>query len=147
MRKSWPLLMLFSGLFFVQGYPAHAQEAKARWEMKNLIRMEKLDIVLPKAMRENNIDMWIIVQKYKRLDPLASDVGGGASDKWYHGENLAYLVFAHRGGDRIERAALGTGGSPKLYDIFGVTENLRKFVEERDPKNHCGQYVRQSWNC
>ncbi len=131
-------IVLLFGLVAVilQGNDMAAQEARARYETMKLIRKEKLDIVLPKAMRENNIDMWIIVQKYKRSDPLAADVGGGgASDKWYQGENLAYLVFTDRGGDRIERAALGAGGDSKLYDIFGATEELRGFVEERDPKN------------
>ena len=135
MHKISRVFTLSLAVLLGQGAHAHAQEAKARWEMMNLIRREKLDIVLPGAMRGNGIDMWIMVQKYKRPDPLAADVGGGgASDKWYHGENLAYLVFTDRGGDRIERAALGTGGDPKLYDIFGATGDLRVFVEERDPQ-------------
>ena len=51
-------------------------EARARWERLNLIRREKFDIVLPKAMRENQTDMWIHVMREGNPDPLAIDLGG-----------------------------------------------------------------------
>ena len=38
-------------------------EAQKRWERMNLIRQEKFDIVLPEVMRENNVDMWITVNR------------------------------------------------------------------------------------
>ena len=135
MSKLRILLAFLSSVIVLTGFVGQAQEAKARSEMLNLIRKEKLDIILPQAMRENNIDMWIIVQKFGRNDPLSEDVGGGgSSDKWSEGEFLGYLVFTDRGGERIERAALGASGDSSLYDIFGKTEDLRKFVEERAPK-------------
>lgn len=135
MKKLRNSLSIISLLILVQGFYVHTQEAKARSELMDLIRQEKIDIILPKAMRENNIDMWIIVQKFGRLDPISKDVGARyPSDKWSEGEFLGYIVFTDRGEGRIERAALGAHGDPKIYDIFGETENLRKFVEERDPK-------------
>jgi methionine aminopeptidase len=135
MSKTRVFLCVISIFFIFHGFDAQAQEAKARWEMMNLIRKEKLDIILPQAMRENNIDMWILVNRYGKRDPLAKELGGGyASDKWYQGNFLAYIVFTDRGGDRIERAALGTYGDPTIYDVFGATGDLKKFVEERDPK-------------
>ena len=92
-----------------------------------MIRREKLAIILLKAMRENNIDMWIIVNRYGHFDPLSEDVGGDrASDMWSQGEFLGYTIFTDRGGDSIERAAL----SGRLLNERGA---LRKFVEERDP--------------
>jgi len=101
-------------------------EARARWERLNLIRREKFDIVLPKAMRENEIDMWIHVMRLGNPDPLALDLGG--SD--------GYFIFTDRGGDRIERAFLGwlepQGGD--VYDILGSEGDLGPFVAERDPK-------------
>ena len=124
MTKVRAFLYIILIIITIQGFNVHAQEAKARWETMNLIRQEKLDIILPQAMRENNIDMWIIVNKYGRFDPLSRELGGvGASDKWYQGKFRAYLVFADRGGDKIERAT--------MRDVTGV---LRKHVEERDPK-------------
>lgn len=135
MSRKRIFLVFLSFIILFQAFDAQAQEAKARSEMLNLIRKEKLDIILPQAMRENNIDMWIIVNKFGRNDPLSEDVGGGGpSDKWSEGEFLGYLVFTDRGGDRIERAALGARGDSDLYDIFGETGDLRRFVEERNPK-------------
>ena len=101
-------------------------EARARWEMLNLIRREKFDIILPIAMRENQIDMWIHVMRLGNPDPLALDLGGDSG----------YFIFTDRGGDRIERAVLGEfmprqGG---VYDILGSEKDLGQFVAERDPK-------------
>ena len=44
---------------------AEAQElrARARWERMAQIRRDKFDLVLPDAMRENQIDMWITMVK------------------------------------------------------------------------------------
>jgi hypothetical protein len=124
MSKKCLMIVLLSFGILLVAFDVQAQEAKARWETLNLIRQEKLDIILPQAMRDNNIDMWILVNKYGRFDPLSRELGGvGASDKWYQGKFRAYLVFTDRGGDKIERAT--------IRDMTGV---LRKYVEERDPK-------------
>jgi Xaa-Pro aminopeptidase len=104
-------------------------EARAQWEMLSLIRREKFDIVLPKAMQENQVDMWIHVMREGNPDPLALDLGGDSG----------YFIFTDRGGDRIERAVLGGGGytvrNCGAYDIFGSADDLKGFVTERDPKH------------
>ncbi|MHA1676094.1 MAG: hypothetical protein ACTSU6_02835, partial [Candidatus Njordarchaeales archaeon] len=51
------------GFILLQALHLQAQEAKARWQRMNLIRKEKFDIVLPKVMRDNKIDMWIVMVK------------------------------------------------------------------------------------
>ena len=43
--------------------PGAGQEARARWERMCQIRAEKFDLVLPKAMHDNQLDMWIIVMR------------------------------------------------------------------------------------
>ncbi len=119
------------------GIHLQAQEARYRWRMLNLIRKEKFDLVLPQALRENKVDMWIQVMGDGRpdpllldlADPLALDIGGSIVDR-----PTVYFIFTDRGGDRIERAILGGEGETKGYDIFGRKEDLKKFVEERDPK-------------
>jgi Xaa-Pro aminopeptidase len=97
-------------------------EARKRWELMNQIRQEKFDLVLPEAMRENGVDMWITVNREGYDDPLTEDLGKGYTGSW------GYYVFTDRGGDRIERAALGIG--THLTDDFDLAE----FVRERDPK-------------
>lgn len=107
-------------------------ESRDQWEMACLIRHDKFDYVLPKAMRNNNIDMWIIIDKGRGTEPLSRDFGNVTSN----GNGI--FVFTDRGGDRIERASLG-GHSDMAeacgaYDIFDSPDELKAFVEARDPK-------------
>ena len=116
-------------------------------EVLRLIRNDKLDLVLPGAMRDNGVDMWIHVTRQGDRDPMAVQFG----------ETYGYLVFTDRG-DRIERAVFGGAGAVEKIDVRGsakiaralssydagyrlaegygdeVYEEFRKFVEERDPK-------------
>ncbi|MGD8319679.1 MAG: M24 family metallopeptidase [Gemmatimonadota bacterium] len=110
--------------------PSHAQEARRRWERTCQIRAEKFDHVLPGAMHDNRMDMWIVVMREGQLDPLWEALGGGYVGDW------AYWVFTDRG-DRVERAVFGIE-SPKLedcgvYDHFGSPEELASWVRARDP--------------
>ena len=111
---------------------ATAQEARRRWERLCQIREEKFDRILPEVMRENQIDMWIVAQKEGHNDPMYELLGRG-----YTG-SIGYYVFSDRGGDRIERAALGiTGGmleQCRVYDIIEGTAELQAFVAARNPK-------------
>jgi len=122
------LLALLAFIFFFQGFVASAQEAQSRFELLNLIRKEKFDKILPGAMRDNNVDMWIHVIRRGDPDAFALDLGG----------TMGYFVFTDRGGDRIERALLGVSfapvADPSVYDIFAEESDLTEFVAERDPK-------------
>lgn len=116
---------------------------KARSEILHTIRQEKLDLILPGAMRDNNVDMWIHVTRMGDTDPMAP----------HFGPVYGYVIFTDRGGDRIERALFGGGGHPDLFDIFGSREismaiegynyghqdpavwnEITEFVAERDPR-------------
>ncbi len=115
-------------------------EAQKRWELMNQIRQEKFDLVLPEVMRENRVDMWITVNREGHDDPLTEDFGKG-----YVG-TYGYYIFSDRGGDRIERAVLGIGTAlvedNGAYDIFMSSEDLKAFVEERDPQTIALNYSR-----
>lgn len=103
-------------------------DARARWETLNLIRQEKFDLILPGAMRDNGVDMWIHSIRLGNPDPLELDLGA----------EFGTFVFTDRGGDRIERALLGGfgrgPGMDTIYDIFGSHADLRQMVEERNPQ-------------
>jgi Xaa-Pro aminopeptidase len=107
-------------------------EAKIRWDRMCTIRREKFDHILPEAMRENNIDMWIVAQKEGHDDPLAPLLGGG-----YTG-SIGYFVFTDKGGDHIERAALGIEDHHReacgAYDVPDGDTDLQKFVAARNPR-------------
>ncbi len=111
---------------------AYGGEAQQRWELMNQIRQDKFDLVLPEVMRENGIDMWITVIREGYNDPLTEDFGKG-----YVGD-YGYYIFTDRGGDRIERAALGIGTylieENGAYDIVTGEFDLAEFVSERDPE-------------
>lgn len=123
------LLLAFLCLY---SFDAQGQEAHRRWRKMNQIRADKFDLVLPEAMRENGIDMWIITNREGHYDPLWADMGGG-----YTSTN-GYYVFFDKGEGRIERAALGMSGylleEGGVYDYFGAASELQEFVQQRDPK-------------
>jgi len=125
---------------------AHEISAKASAEIMHLIRSEKFDLILPGAMRDNDVDMWIHATRVGNADPMSI----------YLGSVDGYIIFTDRGGDRIERAILGdrnrsqnvqeengepvsrgpsrySSGPLDLYDIFGSPDDLREFVRQRDP--------------
>jgi Xaa-Pro aminopeptidase len=112
--------------------PAGAQEARRRWEMQRQIRLDKFEQVLPGAMRDNQIDMWIVAVKENHIDPLWEDMGRG------YVTGIGYYVFTNRGTGRVERAALGPSGylveQSGAYDTFGPASSLAAYVRQRDPK-------------
>ncbi len=117
-------------LFFTVSY---SQESFRRWRKANQIRLDKFDLILPEVMRENKIDMWIIMCREGNFDPLYTEMGEG-----YVGKN-GYYIFTDVGRPRIERAVLGIEGylleETKAYDYFGSESELKDFVTKRDPKH------------
>ncbi len=133
MSKTRILTALFLVIILIPGCGAQAQEARSRYETMKMIRKEKFDLVLPGAMRDNNIDMWIHVMMGGINDPLTLDLGVSGSITVT--DTLTFVIFTDRGGDRIERALLGAGrGDLELYDIFSAERDLHDFVTEREPR-------------
>ena len=106
--------------------------AKTDWLISCKIRADKFDYVLPGAMRDNGIDMWIIIDKGRGTEPLFRDFGSATSN----GRGL--YVFTDRGGERIERALLGVGVDAVrdcgVYDRYGDPSELAAFVQQRQPQ-------------
>lgn len=124
--------ILASALFAMLTPRALADDARSRWERMCQIRHEKFDLVLPHAMRDNGIDMWLVMIKEGLQDPLYEDLGRGFTG------SQGFYIFSDRGGDRIERTVLGIYG-PMLehcgvYDNVMANYDLRVFVAERDPR-------------
>jgi Xaa-Pro aminopeptidase len=110
---------------------APAEHARTRWERLCQIRKDQFDLILPRAMRDHGIDMWIVMQKENQFDPMYDDLGRG-----YVG-SVAYWIFTDRGGDRIERVAIGVSGHRLEecgYDLVRGFQSLQAFIAERDPK-------------
>ncbi len=134
-------------------------------EVLRLIRNEKLDLILPGAMRDNNVDMWIHVTR--KEEGLSADKIVDPMDQHF-GSTGGYLIFTDLG-DRIERAKFGgTFGRSVVenIDIYGsqevgmaldgynynnldprqgftipdVYDEITQFVAERDPKTIAVNY-------
>jgi Xaa-Pro aminopeptidase len=122
-----PLLPSFSS-------SAQVEDFQSQWESSCMIRQDKFNYVLPKAMRRNNIDMWIIIDHGRGTEPMMLDFGIETA----YGQGI--YVFYDGGGDRIERLCLGGPGSSDLADMCGAYDkikgrgDLRSIVYERDPK-------------
>jgi len=85
-------------------------------ELKNQIRRDKFDLILPEIMRENNIDMWIQVMREGNPDPMALELGG----------DNGVFIFTDDGSGRIERAVLGQSSDMVrecgAYDVIAKPE-------------------------
>ena len=148
MRNLWKNIKILSFLILL---PVVSQVAydqtiteeieKKAWNLKVNIIKKKIDSFLLPAMRENNIDMWIVMSREYNLDPILADIGGGIG-----GHRNAY-IFMDDGTDRIKRIAIGTHLGDiiqtQIYDKVipyhspgkeGLKPHLRKVVQEFDPK-------------
>ena len=65
--------------------PLRQRTVETDREALRLMRNDKLDLVLPGAMRDNNVDMWIHVSR------------GGDRMAPYFGSFSGYLIFTDRG--------------------------------------------------
>ncbi len=120
------LLLTLPGL--MAQYNTTYSEAKARHELLNLIRTEKLNLIMPGAMRDNNVDM--LIHSIRRGDTDAFSLDFGIT--------VGYVIFTDNGRDRIERAVAGFSLSPiadpSVYDEFIEVEDITAYVAERDPQ-------------
>lgn len=132
MKRAFILQILLLAITCSTTLDFYGQEAFRRWRKMNQIRSDKFDQILPGAMRENQIEMWIITNREGNYDPLYPDMGGG-----YTSTN-GYYIFTDSGSGRIERAALGISGylleEGGVYDYIGPENELKEYVEARDPK-------------
>ena len=110
---------------------AGSPSARARWERQCQIRKDKFEHILPGALRDHGVDMWIVMQRENTFDPMYEDLGRG-----YVG-SVGYYIFTDRG-TRIEKAAIGVSGylleACPTYDLVRAFAPLRAFVAERNPK-------------
>ena len=130
-RPAW-LALAAALLLPLTGRAQSHLEARNRWERLCQIRREKFDRILPEAMRENRVDMWIVAMKEGHYDPMWELLGRG-----YVG-TIGYYIFTDRGTDRIERAAIGITDHHRTacgaYDLESPSIDLGEFVKSRNPQ-------------
>jgi Xaa-Pro aminopeptidase len=99
---------------------------------------KRLDTMLLPMMRQQKIDMWIVVNEEFHADPVTEYI---APPLPYAGRR-DFFIFADRGGDKLDRLALVRYSEEHLKYFFellnppgrDVAATLRRIVEERKPK-------------
>jgi len=117
-------------------------QAQRRGGRGSEVTRDRLDNLLPNAMRQNDVDMWVhVVPPWNPFGP------GVDTDSLQLGVNSGYCIFTDRGGDKIERAAFESYAevpAEELYDVIGRDtggmweagsrfRGIGEFVAERDP--------------
>jgi len=108
------------------------QAVREQWLKK------RLDTMLLPMMRQQKIDMWIVVNEEFHLDPVIQHI---APPLPYVGRR-DFFIFADRGGDKLDRIALVRYDEEHLKSFFDVVSppgreiaaTLRRVVDERKPK-------------
>ena len=112
---------------------------RERAEIVNGVLAERLDTVLPLAMREGGIDMWLVICQEDNLDPVFESMI--PVDTWC--PILQMLVFHDRGPEAgVERINVSMTDTKGLYETPWPGRRhhseqwtlLRGIVEERDPE-------------
>ena len=99
---------------------------------------KRLDTLLLPMMRQQKIDMWIVVNEEFHADPVTEYI---APPLVYVGRR-DFFIFADRGGDKLDRLALVRYPEEHLKYFFeilnppgkDVAATLLRVVEERKPK-------------
>ena len=99
---------------------------------------KRLDTMLLPMMRQQKIDMWIVVNEEFHADPVTEYI---APPLPYVGRR-EFFIFADRGGDKLDRIAVVRYGEEHLKLFFEVlippgreiADTLRRIVTERNPK-------------
>ena len=135
----------------VTAWPAVAQEIPQLPSLREQVEIrqewleQRLETVLPRLMRENRIDMWIVQMSEYNEDPVFRAL---VSPTRFAARRRSIFVFYDRGPDEgVERLALGGGDQGGAYTAMREPENpgrelyldaqwrmLREVVEEREPE-------------
>jgi len=119
-RDIRPFILVMLAFCFVD---SRAQVVDDLVDRNNQIRRDKFDVILPQAMRKNDIDMWIHVMREAIPDPFGTEELGSSS---------GVFIFTDRGDDRIERAILGRR--------WGAAQREREATDYKDPIEGLGAY-------
>ena len=99
---------------------------------------KRLDTMLLPMMRQQKIEMWIVVNEEFHADPVTEYI---APPLPYDGRR-EFFIFADRGGDKLDRIAVVRYGEEHLKLFFEtlippgreIADTLRRIVTERNPK-------------
>ncbi len=99
----------------------------------------RFETVLPRLMRRENVDMWIVIAREYNEDPVIETM---LPATWLAARRRTILVFFDRGdGEGVERLAIARYDVGKSIqatwnpeEVPDQWERLRQVIEERDPR-------------
>lgn len=97
----------------------------------------RLDHVLPELMRQEGIDMWLVICRENNEDPVFFSL---VPFNNLYASRTSMLVFFDRGAEGIERMTVSRAGIGKIYKSVWEPERveqwarLAQIVKERNPK-------------
>ena len=134
--KSFLLLIGFSSFLFAQVKDFSFDDSQNPWPS---IRKERIEKLLPLAMKEAGIDSWIVICRENDNDPLAIHVGGENA-----GGTAAFLFFLQ--GDKVHSVAISPSGEARALKDVGlqnevieiergssVWSEVKKLIEKYNP--------------
>ena len=109
---------------------------------------KRFETILPRLMRDNGIDMWIVITREYNDDPVFRSM---APLTTYSSRRRTILVFHDRGpAHGVDRLSIGRFNYDGLFEVVRTHnerqyEGLRELVEERDPQV-IGINTSERWN-
>ena len=136
----FPTIALLITLFYVQS--ASADLAVATYEhrpaVQNALLIERLDTLLPRLMRETQIDMWVVIAREYNDDPVFLSL---VPKPRFTARRTTMLVFFDRGDAGVEKLTVSRYPLGSMYeaaweggDLNAQWRRLAEVIAERDPK-------------
>ncbi|MDB2622920.1 M24 family metallopeptidase [Luminiphilus sp.] len=136
----FPTIALLITLFYAQS--ASADLAVASYEhrpaVQNALLAERLDTLLPRLMRETQIDMWVVIAREYNDDPVFLSL---VPKPRFTGRRTTMLVFFDRGDAGVEKLTVSRYPLGSMYeaaweggDLNAQWRRLAEVIAERDPK-------------
>lgn len=112
---------------------------RAQADIRDAWLLDRFDTIVPQLMRENGIDMWVLVAREYMEDPVVSTMLNATS---LRARRRTILIFSDHGpGQPIERLVVSKHGMGDLFegswDMDAQPDQwirLAEIIEARDPK-------------
>ena len=134
----WVLLLLWSAAFAAQAQPVVVAFAD-RPEVENRLLEERLEQLLPRLMREQGIDLWLVIAREYNDDPVFLSL---VPKPRFTARRTTMLLFHDRGPQAgVERLTISRYPLGTLYqaaweggDLEAQWRRLAEVIAERDPE-------------
>lgn len=137
MMKNTLLLFLLVASFSLQAQVPHILTQREQSRVKDQMLKARFENVLPALMREQGIDMWLLICREYNEDPIVKTF---LPSTWLSARRTTMLVI-YDTGDKLEGLAVARYAAGELFEsAWNPTRQpdqwaqLKQLIEERNPK-------------